>query len=67
MSAISVKMTNALKGCPRLLRPFLTRGLLHHCRRAWRFDVSRHKSVDTLRSYVRRADSFKEHAGAVFL
>jgi site-specific recombinase XerD len=30
-------------------------------------DVSRHKSVDTLRGYVRRADSFKEHAGAEFL
>lgn len=30
-------------------------------------DVSRHKSMDTLRNYVRRADSFKEHAGAAFL
>jgi site-specific recombinase XerD len=30
-------------------------------------DVSRHKSVDTLRGYVRRADSFKDHAGAAFL
>jgi site-specific recombinase XerD len=30
-------------------------------------DVSRHRSVDTLRGYVRRADSFKEHAGAAFL
>jgi hypothetical protein len=28
---------------------------------------SRHKSVDTLRSYVRRADLFREHAGAAFL
>jgi hypothetical protein len=26
-------------------------------------EVSRHKSVDTLRGYVRRADLFKEHAG----
>ena len=26
-------------------------------------DVSRHKSVDTLRSYVRLADEFKDHAG----
>ena len=30
-------------------------------------EVSRHKSVDTLRSYVRRADLFKDHAGAAFL
>jgi integrase len=30
-------------------------------------EVSRHKSVDTLRGYVRRVDLFKEHAGAVFL
>jgi site-specific recombinase XerD len=30
-------------------------------------DVTRHRSVDTVRSYVRRADSFKDHAGAAFL
>jgi hypothetical protein len=30
-------------------------------------EVSRHKSVDVLRGYVRRADLFKEHAGAAFL
>ena len=30
-------------------------------------EVSRHKSLDTLRSYVRRVDLFKEHAGAAFL
>jgi hypothetical protein len=29
--------------------------------------VSRHKSLDTLRGYVRRVDLFKEHAGAAFL
>ena len=27
-------------------------------------DVSRHKSVDTLRGYVRDAELFKDHAGA---
>jgi integrase len=27
-------------------------------------DVSRHKSVDTLRGYVRDADAFRDHAGA---
>ena len=30
-------------------------------------EVSRHKSVDVLRGYVRRADLFREHAGAAFL
>ena len=30
-------------------------------------EVSRHKSLDTLRGYVRRVDLFKEHAGAAFL
>jgi hypothetical protein len=30
-------------------------------------EVSLHKSVDTLRGYVRRADLFREHAGSAFL
>jgi site-specific recombinase XerD len=30
-------------------------------------EVSRHRSLDTLRGYVRRADLFKDHAGAAFL
>ena len=30
-------------------------------------EVSRHRSVDTLRGYVRRANLFHEHAGAAFL
>jgi site-specific recombinase XerD len=30
-------------------------------------EVSRHKSLDTLRGYVRRVDLFREHAGATFL
>ena len=30
-------------------------------------EQSRHKSLDTLRGYVRRVDLFKEHAGAAFL
>jgi hypothetical protein len=29
-------------------------------------EVWRHKSLDTLRGYVRRVDLFKEHAGATF-
>jgi hypothetical protein len=30
-------------------------------------EVSRHRSVDVLRGYVRRADLFHEHTGATFL
>jgi hypothetical protein len=30
-------------------------------------DQSRHRSLDTLRGYVRRADLFKGHSGASFL
>jgi hypothetical protein len=30
-------------------------------------DVSRHKSVDTLRGYVRDADAFRDHAGSGLL
>jgi len=30
-------------------------------------EVSRHRSLDTLRGYVRRVDLFKEHAGGAFL
>ena len=30
-------------------------------------EVSQHRSLDTLRGYVRRVDLFKEHAGAAFL
>jgi site-specific recombinase XerD len=30
-------------------------------------DVSRHKSMDTLRGYVKDADLFRDHAGAGFL
>ena len=30
-------------------------------------DISRHKSVDTVRGYVRSAESFKDHAGSSFL
>jgi hypothetical protein len=29
-------------------------------------EVSRHKSLDTFRGYVRRADLFREHAAAAF-
>jgi site-specific recombinase XerD len=39
-----------------------------HGASVWKMmDVSRHKSVQTLRGYVRNAESFKDHAGAAFL
>jgi hypothetical protein len=39
-----------------------------HGASVWKMmDVSRHKSVNTLRGYVRNAESFKDHAGAAFL
>jgi len=34
---------------------------------AWHQDVSRHRSVDTLRGYIRDAELFKDHAGAGLL
>jgi hypothetical protein len=33
----------------------------------FKMDVSRHKSVDTLRGYVRDAELFRDHAGAGLL
>jgi hypothetical protein len=30
-------------------------------------DVSRHRSVDTLRGYIRHAELFRDHAGAGLL
>jgi hypothetical protein len=30
-------------------------------------DVSRHKSIETLRGYIRDAEMFKDHAGAELL
>jgi site-specific recombinase XerD len=39
-----------------------------HGASVWKMmDVTRHRSVETLRGYVRQADSFKDHAGAAFL
>jgi hypothetical protein len=35
---------------------------------SWKLsEISRHRSLDTLRDYVRRVDLFHEHAGAAFL
>jgi hypothetical protein len=46
---------------------FLTSAAEHGASVFKMMEVSRHKSLDTLRSYVRRVDLFKEHAGAAFL
>jgi hypothetical protein len=51
----------------------LRSGFLYQCcggrgASIWKMtEVSRHKSVYALRGYVRRADLFREHAGAAFL
>jgi site-specific recombinase XerD len=46
---------------------FLTSAAEHGANVFKMMEVSRHKSVDTLRGYVRRADLFRDHAGAAFL
>lgn len=46
---------------------FLTAAAEHGASIFKMMDVSQHKSVDTLRGYVHRADGFKDHAGAGFL
>jgi hypothetical protein len=46
---------------------FLTSAAEHGASVFKMMEVSRHRSVDTLRGYVRRVDLFKEHAGVVFL
>jgi hypothetical protein len=48
--------------------PAFSRRPPEHGASVWKMmDVSRHKSVNTLRGYVRNAESFKDHAGAAFL
>ena len=46
---------------------FLTSAAEHGASVFKMMEVSRHRSVDTLRGYVRRADLFREHAGSAFL
>jgi site-specific recombinase XerD len=46
---------------------FLTSGAEHGASVFKLMEVSRHKSADTLRGYIRRADQFRDHAGAGFL
>jgi site-specific recombinase XerD len=46
---------------------FLTSAAEHGASIFKMMEVSRHKSVDVLRGYIRRVELFKEHAGAGFL
>jgi site-specific recombinase XerD len=46
---------------------FLTSAAEHGASIFKMMEVSRHKSVDVLKGYLRRAELFKEHAGAGFL
>ena len=48
-------------------RGFCTSAAKHGASIFKMMDVARRKRVDTLRGYVRRADSLKDHAGAGFL
>ena len=49
------------------LKRFLTSGAEAGASIFKLMEVSRHKSVDTLRGYVRRAELFRDHAGSDFL
>jgi hypothetical protein len=52
---------------PRLRAGFLTSAASRGASIFKMMDVSRHRSVDTLRGYVRDAELFKDHAGAGLL
>jgi hypothetical protein len=52
---------------PQLAGGFLTSAAKRGANIFKMMDQSRHKSVDTLRGYVRDAEIFKDHAGAGLL
>jgi len=54
-------------GAHSLRAGFLTSAAMRGASIFKMMDVSRHKSVDTLRGYVRDAEAFKDHAGAGLL
>jgi site-specific recombinase XerD len=54
-------------GAHSLRAGFLTSAAAHGASIFKMMDVSRHKSVDTLRGYVRDANAFRDHAGAGLL
>ena len=57
-----------LCGSARPLRSgFLTSAAAHGASIFKMMDISRHKSIDTLRAYVRDAEMFRDHAGNALL
>jgi hypothetical protein len=64
-------MCEGRAGCRRVQRPQPRSGFLSATESgasAFKMtEVSRHRSLDALRGYVRRVDLFKEHAEAAFL
>ena len=54
-------------GAHSLRAGFLTSAAMRGASIFKMMDVSRHKSVDTLRGYIRDADAFKDHAGSGLL
>ena len=57
----------AIFGSHSLRSGFLTSGAMSGSSVFKLLEVSRHKSIETLRAYVKRADLFEDHAGAAFL
>jgi integrase len=57
----------AIFGSHSLRSGFLTSGAMSGSSVFKLLEVSRHKSIETLRAYVKRADLFDDHAGAAFL
>jgi hypothetical protein len=54
-------------GAHSLRSGFLTSGAMSGSSIFKLLEVSRHKSIETLRADVKRADLFEDHAGASFL
>jgi hypothetical protein len=66
--ARSIKYQLTIAKPPLSLRAgFLTSAAKRGANLLKMMDVSRHRSVDTLRGYVRDAELFKDHAGAGLL
>lgn len=57
----------AIFGSHSLRSGFLTSGAMSGSSVFKLLEVSRHRSIDTLRAYVKRQDLFQDHAGAAFL
>jgi hypothetical protein len=62
-----VKVKGVWKYLYSLRSGFLTSGAMSGSSTFKLLELSRHKSIETLRAYVKRADLFEDHAGAAFL